>query len=69
MIIVTGGAGFTGTNIVGALTERGHDRVVVCDTLGDDDKWRIDPIHSAPLFIYYLVIEKVGLRNFSAPRD
>lgn len=40
MIIVTGGAGFIGSNIVGALTERGRDRVVVCDTLGVDDKWR-----------------------------
>ena len=40
MIIVTGGAGFIGSNIVGALIERGHDRVVVCDSLGTDDKWR-----------------------------
>ena len=39
MILVTGGAGFIGSNVVAALDERG-DRVVVCDRLGHDDKWR-----------------------------
>lgn len=40
MIIVTGGAGFIGSNIVAALEERGLDRIVVCDTFGDTAKWR-----------------------------
>ena len=39
MIIVTGGAGFIGSNLVAALESRGK-RVVVCDWLGQDDKWR-----------------------------
>lgn len=39
MIIVTGGAGFIGSNIVAALEERGLDRIVVCDTFGDTAKW------------------------------
>ena len=59
MIIVTGGAGFIGSNIVGELTDRGRDRVVVCDTLGAGDKWRniakhniADLIAPARLFDY-----------------
>jgi ADP-L-glycero-D-manno-heptose 6-epimerase len=39
MILVTGGAGFIGSNIVAALAERGV-AVVVCDYLGCDAKWR-----------------------------
>tara|TARA_R110000868_G_scaffold100722_7_gene277169 strand:+ start:25205 stop:26191 length:987 start_codon:yes stop_codon:yes gene_type:complete len=40
MIIVTGGAGFIGSNIVKKLEARGHSDIVVCDILGDDDKWK-----------------------------
>jgi ADP-L-glycero-D-manno-heptose 6-epimerase len=36
---VTGGAGFIGSNIALALAARG-ERVVVCDTFGDGDKWK-----------------------------
>jgi ADP-L-glycero-D-manno-heptose 6-epimerase len=39
MILVTGGAGFIGSNIVAALCERGR-AVTVCDRLRDGDKWR-----------------------------
>ncbi len=39
MLIVTGGAGFIGSNLVAALEARG-ERVVVCDWLGTEDKWR-----------------------------
>ncbi len=38
MFLVTGGAGFIGSNITAALVERG-EKVVVCDRLGNDDKW------------------------------
>jgi ADP-L-glycero-D-manno-heptose 6-epimerase len=37
--VVTGGAGFIGSNIVAALDEQGAETVVI-DTLGSDDKWR-----------------------------
>ncbi len=40
MYVVTGGAGFIGSNIVAALEERGDGEVVVCDWLGEDDRWR-----------------------------
>ena len=39
MYLVTGGAGFIGSNIVAALGER-NDEVVVCDWLRDDERWR-----------------------------
>src|SRR5579875_3712877 len=39
MILVTGGAGFIGSNIVAALDARGHE-IAVCDRLGSDEKWR-----------------------------
>ena len=40
MFLVTGGAGFIGSNIVAALNEAGHADVVVSDFLGDEGKWR-----------------------------
>ncbi|MFL5256275.1 MAG: ADP-glyceromanno-heptose 6-epimerase [Rhodopila sp.] len=39
MILITGGAGFIGSNLQAALARRGHETVVV-DTLGSDGKWR-----------------------------
>jgi ADP-L-glycero-D-manno-heptose 6-epimerase len=39
LTLVTGGAGFIGSNIVAALCDRG-DRVVVCDRLRRQEKWR-----------------------------
>lgn len=40
MILVTGGAGFIGSNIVASLNEAGRNDVVVNDVLGADGKWR-----------------------------
>ncbi len=40
MIVVTGGAGFIGSNLVAGLEAEGLSDIVICDTLGDDDKWR-----------------------------
>ncbi|MBV9221581.1 MAG: ADP-glyceromanno-heptose 6-epimerase [Methylobacteriaceae bacterium] len=40
MIVVTGAAGFIGSNLVAALNEAGHNDIVACDRLGSDGKWR-----------------------------
>ncbi|MEO1244677.1 MAG: ADP-glyceromanno-heptose 6-epimerase [Pseudomonadota bacterium] len=39
MLIVTGGAGFIGSNLVKALSARGHDDIVVVDNLEDGHKF------------------------------
>ncbi len=40
MLLVTGGAGFIGSNLVAALNDARRSDIVVCDTLGHDGKWR-----------------------------
>jgi ADP-L-glycero-D-manno-heptose 6-epimerase len=40
MLLVTGGAGFIGSNVVAALNDAGRADVAVCDHLGSDGKWR-----------------------------
>src|SRR6201997_1628495 len=40
MLLVTGGAGFIGSNIVAAINDAGRADVAVCDLLGHDGKWR-----------------------------
>ena len=59
MIIVTGGAGFIGSNLVAGLEAHGASDIVICDTLGTGDKWRNiakreirDIVHPDRLFDY-----------------
>lgn len=40
MIVVTGAAGFIGSNLVCALNERGRNDVIIVDWLGQEEKWR-----------------------------
>lgn len=39
-ILVTGGGGFIGSNLVASLIQRGTHDIVVCDDFGVGDKWR-----------------------------
>lgn len=39
-ILVTGGGGFIGSNLVAVLLKRGTHHIVVCDEFGTGDKWR-----------------------------
>ena len=54
MIVVTGGAGFIGSNLVAALVEAGDD-VAICDRFGHDEKWRN--------------VSKIDLADVVAPED
>ena len=40
MIVITGGAGFIGSNLAAALEARHADDIAICDMLGHGDKWR-----------------------------
>jgi ADP-L-glycero-D-manno-heptose 6-epimerase len=40
MLLVTGGAGFIGSNVVASLNEAGRTDITVNDMLGSDGKWR-----------------------------
>lgn len=40
MLLVTGGAGFIGSNFIASLNEAGRSDIVVNDVLGQDAKWR-----------------------------
>ena len=40
MFIVTGGAGFVGSNVVLELNRRGHTDILVVDDMGADEKYR-----------------------------
>ncbi len=57
-ILVTGGAGFIGSNIANTLADKGDYRVVVCDSFGETDKWLNLAKHEifeiiAPMDIFY----------------
>ncbi len=40
MIVVTGGAGFIGSNLVAALNAEGEEDILISDRLRSNDKWR-----------------------------
>lgn len=59
MFMVTGGAGFIGSNIVAEIEAQRLGDIAICDVLGVDDKWRNiakrglrDIVHPLKLFEY-----------------
>ncbi len=40
MIVVTGGAGFIGSNVVNRLNQQGADNIIIVDHLDVNDKWK-----------------------------
>ncbi|MEG3619884.1 ADP-glyceromanno-heptose 6-epimerase [Magnetovibrio sp. PR-2] len=57
MYIITGGAGFIGSNIAWALEQRGYSKIVIVDRLRDGVKWKniakrelFDVVHPDNLF-------------------
>jgi ADP-L-glycero-D-manno-heptose 6-epimerase len=40
MLLVTGGAGFIGSNVIASLNESGRSDIAVNDHVGPDEKWR-----------------------------
>ena len=59
MIVITGGAGFIGSNIVAELEKRGKSSLVVCDFLEKGDQWHniakrnlFDILHPEHLFSF-----------------
>jgi ADP-L-glycero-D-manno-heptose 6-epimerase len=68
-ILVTGGAGFIGSALIWSLNRAGLQNILVCDQLGEDDKWRNlaplqfdDYIPSAKL-IEYVEADSPALRE------
>src|SRR5580698_562373 len=51
MLLVTGGAGFIGSNVVASLNEAGRADIAVNDFLGSDGKWRNLAAHQFADFV------------------
>ena len=65
MFLVTGGAGFIGSNVVASLNEAGASDIVVNDLLGHDDaKWRnLAKHHLKATFPYYGNLRRESLQS------
>jgi ADP-L-glycero-D-manno-heptose 6-epimerase len=68
-ILVTGGAGFIGSALIWSLNRAGLHNILVCDQLGEDDKWRnlaplqFDDYISSAKLIEYVEGDSPALRE------
>ena len=65
MILITGGAGFIGSNLVAALSKKaGVPKITVVDRLGIDDKWKNLTNH-----LVHQIIEPEQLDRYLSEND
>ncbi|HEY8610741.1 MAG TPA: ADP-glyceromanno-heptose 6-epimerase [Roseomonas sp.] len=65
MLLLTGAAGFIGSNLLARLNEEGRFDVVICDALGTEGKWRNLRRHE---FAEFVPIEALAGWLASAPK-
>lgn len=59
-IVVTGGAGLVGSNLVAGLNREGRERIVIIDSLDDGAKWKnLLPLKFMDLLDYRIGVEAV----------
>ena len=61
MLLLTGAAGFIGSNLLARLNEAGRTDVILCDDLGSEGKWRNLQKHE-----FHDIVPIAGLRAFLA---
>ncbi|HLH79917.1 MAG TPA: NAD-dependent epimerase/dehydratase family protein [Chthonomonas sp.] len=66
-VLVTGGAGCIGSNLVRALVERGAARIVALDNLSSASRWNV-PDHPAVRFVQGSILDDETLRMVFADR-
>ena len=63
-VLITGGAGFIGSNLVSELNARGIENIVIADFLGTDEKWRnLEPLAFADYVDAGVLLDSLDARR------